>query len=180
MFSICWNCLKSDCLTSLEGFEWFFKFFDIALPFQYWEKLKNSIFEIPIIPQTLNINNYRNTRTKSINLHIIRRLIRYSLKKPCLKAMLTFTVFETLLFEVRSVLWSSQWVTGSEKAKKNDSHTENVELRLLKKIPREEQGLLKHSLKHRERKIIKRDWWRKINKFAWTKKAKRQTKKVVL
>ena len=44
------------------------------------EKLKNSLFEIPIIPQTLNINNYRTTSAKSINLHIIRKFIEYSLK----------------------------------------------------------------------------------------------------
>ena len=45
------------------------------------EKLKNSIFEMPIIPQTLNINNSTTTRTKSINPHTIRELIEYSLKK---------------------------------------------------------------------------------------------------
>ena len=39
------------------------------------KKLKNSIFEIPIIPQTLNINNQRTTSAKSINLVIIRKLI---------------------------------------------------------------------------------------------------------
>ena len=130
--------LKKWLSCKLRRFRMIFQIFWYCITLSVLEKLKNSIFEIPIIPQTLNINNYRNTRTKSINLHIIRRLIRYSLKKPCLKAMLTFTVFETLLFEVRSVLWSSQWVTGSEKAKKSDSHTENVELRLLKKTPREE------------------------------------------
>ena len=44
------------------------------------EKLKNSIFEMPIIPQTLNTNNLRNTSAKSINLHTIRKLIECSLK----------------------------------------------------------------------------------------------------
>ena len=44
------------------------------------EKLKNSIFEMPLTPQTLNINNSRTTRAKSINLHIIGKLIEYSLK----------------------------------------------------------------------------------------------------
>ena len=43
-------------------------------------KLKNSIFEIPIIPQTLNINNQRTTSAESINLDIIKKLIEYSLK----------------------------------------------------------------------------------------------------
>ena len=45
------------------------------------EKLKNWIFEMPIIPQTLNINNSRTTRAKSINLHTIRKLIECSFKK---------------------------------------------------------------------------------------------------
>ena len=43
-------------------------------------KLKNSIFEMLIIPQTLNINNSRTTRAKYISLHTIRKLIEYSLK----------------------------------------------------------------------------------------------------
>ena len=44
------------------------------------EKMKTSIFEMPIIPQTLNINNSRITRAKYIDLHTIRKLIEYSLK----------------------------------------------------------------------------------------------------
>ena len=44
------------------------------------EKLKNSSFAIPVIPN-LNINNQRITSTKAINLDIIRKLIKYSLKK---------------------------------------------------------------------------------------------------
>ena len=44
------------------------------------EKLKNSILEMPIITQTLNINNLRTTSATSINLHIIRKLVEYSLK----------------------------------------------------------------------------------------------------
>ena len=53
LFRFCLNFLKNDCLTSLGGFEWFTIFF-FVLPFQ---KLKNSIFEIPLILQSLNINN---------------------------------------------------------------------------------------------------------------------------
>ena len=44
------------------------------------EKLKNSIFEMPIITQTLNISNLRTTSAKSINQHTIRKLFEYSLK----------------------------------------------------------------------------------------------------
>ena len=40
----------------------------ISLP----EKLKNPIFEMPIVPQTLKINNLRTINAKSINLHTIR------------------------------------------------------------------------------------------------------------
>ena len=39
------------------------------------EKLKNSISEIPIIPQTLNINNLRTTNAKSINLDILESIL---------------------------------------------------------------------------------------------------------
>ena len=45
------------------------------------EKLKISIFEIPIIPQTLHIvNKQRTIGVKSINLGIIRKFIECSLK----------------------------------------------------------------------------------------------------
>ena len=40
------------------------------------EKLKNSIFETPIIAKTLNNNNLRTTSAKSINLHTIRTFIQ--------------------------------------------------------------------------------------------------------
>ena len=45
----------------------------ICLIFSLPEKLKNSIFEMPIISQTLNTNNSRTTRAKSITLHTIRK-----------------------------------------------------------------------------------------------------------
>ena len=52
----------------------------IALPHSVPAKLKNSIFEIPIITQTLNINNLRATSAKSFNLHTVRKLVEYSFK----------------------------------------------------------------------------------------------------
>ena len=79
------------------------------------EKLKNSILEMPIITQTLNINNFRTTSAKSINQHIIRKLVEYSIKN--VPAMFTLTVFEILLSEGRSVLWPAQLGTGSERVK---------------------------------------------------------------
>ena len=45
--------------------------------------MKNSIFEIPIIPQTLNIKDWRTKSVKSFNLDIIRKLVEYSLKNSC-------------------------------------------------------------------------------------------------
>ena len=69
----------------------------IVLTLSEPEKLKNSIFEMPIIAQTLNINNLRTASAKSINLHTSRKLTEYSLK-------IVLTVFEILLSEGRSVL----------------------------------------------------------------------------
>ena len=43
-------------------------------------KKKKRFFEMPIMAQTLNINNLRTKRAESINLHTIRILIEYSLK----------------------------------------------------------------------------------------------------
>ena len=39
---------------------------------------------MPVTPQTLNINNLRITGAKSINLEIIRKLIKYSFKNVTL------------------------------------------------------------------------------------------------
>ena len=44
------------------------------------EKFKNSIFEMPKFSQTLNINSQRITGARSINLHVIRKLIEYFFK----------------------------------------------------------------------------------------------------
>ena len=55
-----------------------FNFFFVSLTLSVPEKLKNSIFEMPIITQTLNISNLRTTCGKSINLDNIRKLVEYS------------------------------------------------------------------------------------------------------
>ena len=34
MFGFCWNCLKSDCLTSLGGYKWFLDFLTLFNPSQ--------------------------------------------------------------------------------------------------------------------------------------------------
>ena len=57
------------------------------------EKLKNLISEIPVIPQTLIINNYRSASAKSISSDVIRKHIEYSGE-----SMSTLTFSEILLF----------------------------------------------------------------------------------
>ena len=109
----------------------FFVFSTLSLP----EKLKNSIYEMPIIPQTLNINNLRTTNAKSINLNTIRKLIKYSLKKIRVKAMFTTTVFEMLLFVGKMVLSPTQRDTGSERVNVPVKNQKNLQilLKLLEK-----------------------------------------------
>ena len=63
----------------------------ILLTLSVPEKLKNSIFEISIIAQTLTINNLRTTSANSINLHTIRKLTEYSLKNVLVKTMFNHT-----------------------------------------------------------------------------------------
>ena len=65
---------------NLTRFWMVFNNFWFCLILSATEKLKNSIFEMPIIIQTLNFNNLRTTNVKSINLHTIRKLMECSLK----------------------------------------------------------------------------------------------------
>ena len=107
-------------LLDLKPLSWLAKTFICFTPTFSWtlsvlEKLKNSIFEISIIPQTLNITNYRTPSAKPINLDIIRKLIEFSLKSNCVNAIFSLTVFGILLFKGRSVLWSVQLVTGCKR-----------------------------------------------------------------
>ena len=81
--------------------------------------MRNSIFEIPIILQTLNIITRETQSAKSINLVIIRKFIKYSLKNVLVKTMFILTFFEILMFEGRSVLAPAQQGTGSERVKEH-------------------------------------------------------------
>ena len=67
-------------------------------------KIDKGDFEMPVIPQTLNINNMRTASAKSINLHNIRKLTEYSLKIICVKATLTLIVSEIFMYKVSWVL----------------------------------------------------------------------------
>ena len=98
------------CLLDYNHFKIFYKIIAMHLTLSVPENLKNMFFEISINPQTLNINNYKTTNAKSINLDIIRKLIEYSLKL-LVKAMFTSTTFEKLLLEV---LWPVHRVIGGE------------------------------------------------------------------
>ena len=106
--------LEKWLIYKLRRFWMVFKFFWFCVTLSVPQKIKNSIFEMPIILQTLNINNLRTTSAKSINLHTIRKLIEYSLKKRAAKAMFTLISFEILLSEVRSLLSPAQRDTGGE------------------------------------------------------------------
>ena len=57
----------------------FFYFLTLSVP----EKLQNSFLEMLIITQNLNIDNLRTASAKSINLHTIRKLVKYSFKNCC-------------------------------------------------------------------------------------------------
>ena len=69
---------------------------------------------MPIIPQILNINNSRTTIAKSINLHTIRKLIEYSLKKFDKGNVYSYR-FGILMSEGRPVLSPAQRGTGTER-----------------------------------------------------------------
>ena len=71
---------EKNTYSKKEGTRYFLQKRKQMLTFSVPGKLKNSILKMPIITQTLNINNLRTTSAKSINLHTIRKLIEYSLK----------------------------------------------------------------------------------------------------
>ena len=91
-----------------------FKYFWFFFNYFSTGKIDKLDFEMPIIPQTLNINNLRATSTKSINLYSIRKLIEYSLKKIRVKARLTIIVFEILLSKVFGWYYPPSWVQGAK------------------------------------------------------------------
>ena len=88
-------------------------------------KIKKLYFWDSMIPQILNISNWRTTNAKFINLHIIRKLIEHSLKQVTVKTMLTLTVFKILLNEGMSVLEQAHRVPEGERAKNRSSYNDN-------------------------------------------------------
>ena len=69
------HLLEKWLIYKIRRFWIIFKFFGFCLSRLVPQKLKNSIIEMPIITQTLNINNLRNTSTKSINLILLKNLL---------------------------------------------------------------------------------------------------------
>ena len=120
---IYWNCLKSDWFRRFGMVSIFFWF---CLTLSVSEKLKNSIFEMLIITQDLNINNLRTRSGKSINLHIIKKLVDYSLKDAAAKVMFIFTVLQILMSEDRSLLRPSQRGTVTERVKVLVKNPKNI------------------------------------------------------
>ena len=53
----------------------------------------------------------------SINMHVIRKLVKYFLKNRFVNPKFSITVFEILLLEGRSVLSPNQRGAGSERVK---------------------------------------------------------------
>ena len=72
---------------------------------------------MPIITQTLNINNVRTTIAKSINLHTIRKFAEYSLKHVRQRQCLLLPFSRYCCPKVRLVLQPAQRGTGSERVK---------------------------------------------------------------
>ena len=73
--------LLGKCLAyKIKRFWHVIKFFWFCLTLSVLEKFKSSIFELPVISQTLNINKLRTASAKSLNLHTIRKLIECLLK----------------------------------------------------------------------------------------------------
>ena len=101
-------------------------FFLFCLTLSVSEKLENSIFEMLIITQDLNINNLRTRSGKSINLHIIKKLVDYSLKDAAAKVMFIFTLLQILMSEDRSLLWPSQRGTVTERVKVLVKNPKNI------------------------------------------------------
>ena len=98
--------------------------------------MKNAIFDNPIIPLILNVNNEKTTSAKTINLDIIKKLIEYSLEGFPVKARFFLIVLEILLFEARLVLGLAERITGSERVKISVKNQENCSafIRIVSKV----------------------------------------------
>ena len=68
------------------------------------EKLKNSKFELPKIPRTLNFNNKRSKSGNYICLPINTNFFEYSSKNGIVRTIFTLTVYKILLLKSRLVL----------------------------------------------------------------------------
>ena len=107
MFYFYWNILKSDCQTSVGGFEWFLSFLSFCLTLSVLKKLKNKIFKFWAIPQTLKSITREPQVQNLLTWVSLESLLKT--KKSLSRGTFTFTVFEILLFEVRSAAGRREW-----------------------------------------------------------------------
>ena len=67
IFGFCWNCLKSDCLSSLRGFEWFLIFFILFNHFNNSTNFKTSLtrqFQVHSLSTWIPLESLSNTFLK--------------------------------------------------------------------------------------------------------------------
>ena len=86
--------------------------------------------------------------------------------------MFTLTAFEILLFEGRSVLWPTQWVTGSDKVKWKTQHNNGwsvlwaIQITVLSKMKKETGNLVYFDKKKILFSILKQKYLLKVDKKA--------------
>ena len=110
----------------LKRFWMVFKLFFFCLSLSVLEKLKISIFKMPIITKTLNINKMRTKSAEAMKLHSIRKLFEYSLKHFVSKGNVYLPVFKILLSVGMLVLWPVQRGTWSNIVNISVANKENV------------------------------------------------------
>ena len=90
------------------------------------KKLKNSIFEMPIITQNLNINNLRTTTAKFCQPAYHWKACLIFFKKYSAIVMFALIDFEMLLSQGRSVLRPAQQGTWRERVSKYGCNFDDV------------------------------------------------------
>ena len=111
----CWNYMKNDCLTSLGCFERFLSLFNLFDLFSTGKIGKLNFWEFNN-PLSLNIKNYmRKTQSaKTISPHVIRNLIKFSIKFIFVGTIFTLKILQILQFKGSSLLRPSQWLLGAK------------------------------------------------------------------
>ena len=90
------------------------------------KKLKNSIFEMSVIRQNLNINNLRTTTAKVYQPAYHYKACLIFLRKCSARVMFALLVFEMLLSQGRSILRPTQQGTWRERVSKYGCNFDDV------------------------------------------------------